>query len=152
MKRKHGKASFAAIPRKEHGRIRKLIALGYKGSPLTVWRKLNAHWKAQAAKQRAEQSEQLAKEQAKEQDAKRKTQEAAEAAIRKIAVLRDYLIDMEAGDSKASSAEDAAMFARAVLVEAGTDIEQILFDAGIVEGMKSSVRGRREGWMKEFLR
>jgi hypothetical protein len=87
----------------------------------------------------------------KEHKRKRKEQahEELSMAIDKLATLRDILHDAAKGESGIGDGQDTAMVAHAVLVEAVSEIEQSLFDLGVIEANEYS--GHYEGMFVERL-
>jgi hypothetical protein len=144
--------SLKGIPKQHHRAIRAYlgISLGMGGkqlSPQEAYKALQAQWKDEA-----EQAEQRKQEQQAEAEKNRAddAKQEADRAIRKLAHVRDFLLDMERGGHDLFCLEDAAMFARALLAEAGAQLEQALFTLGVVEGTDGPKGG--EGWFVESLK
>jgi riboflavin biosynthesis pyrimidine reductase len=145
--------SLKGIPKQHQSAVRAYMAVqtGMKGkqlSPQQAYKSLQDQWKAEEEKRQREQQEREAHfaEQSREW-AKKSVRES----VRKLAYLRDFL-RRGTSDNTGADIVETSILARALLVEAGSELEQALFNLGIVEGMKSTVKGRREGWIKEFLK
>lgn len=149
MKRKAAIA-FKGIPANERGQVRQLVhiyaGLGKTYSPAKVWEMVQIDRLADA-KRKEEESARVAKEN------KRYRHERARkdipAAINKLATIRDMLKDTAEGDGP-FDAQDCAMVAHAVLVESVSEIEQALFDIGLITGSEHST-GEIEGMFVELL-
>lgn len=139
--------SYKGIPAKDRPIVSAMLAVyaakGERISRKAAWLRVQAG-RASLAKEAA-QREASQKEAWK--DANKKT---VEESIRKLAVTRDFLDSVAAGHEKID-AHDAAMFAKAALVESMSEMEQALFSLGLVPGMAGIRRGHREGWFKESL-
>jgi hypothetical protein len=89
----------------------------------------------------AQQVKQQADDKAREQQRKRESaRELIDPAIMKLAEVRDLLKAIECGDSGLLDDSALAMFARAALSEAGTELEQALFDLGLLRKGKGDYR------------
>ena len=69
-------------------------------------------------------------------------------ALCKLAGVRDLLRNIEDGETAAFCAQDYGIFARAVLEEAGKEIEGSLYQAGFLK-TKSAEDLRQGGWFVE---
>jgi hypothetical protein len=147
------KLNLKGIPKEHHKAVRAYlgVAIGLEGkqiSPQEAYKRLQVQWKADAEKAEQRKQEQQAKAQKHREDwAKWEANEG----IRKLAYLRDFLSRATTNDTGADIVE-TAILASALLADAGSELEQALFDLGIAKGMESTVKGRREGWIKEFLK
>jgi hypothetical protein len=145
--------SFKGIPKQHHKAVRAYIGVMYGGygenmSPQQAYRRLQEQWKAEAGKKVKQEQERKAENEASRT---KYAKDRAKEAVRKLAYLRDFLRPLGEDDFSGDHIE-AAVLSHALLVEAGSEVEQALFDLGIVEGVSSGIKGRREGWIKEFLR
>jgi hypothetical protein len=145
--------SLKGIPKQHQSKVRSYIAVtvGLEGkqlSPQEAYKRLQAQWKDDAEKAEQRKQEQQAEAEKNRADW---AKDRANEGIRKLAYLRDFLSRATSNDTGADIVE-TAILASALLADAGSELEQALFDLGIAKGMGSTVKGRREGWIKEFLK
>jgi hypothetical protein len=145
--------SLKGIPKQHQSKVRSYIAVtvGLEGkqlSPQEAYKRLQAQWKDDAEKAEQRKQEQQAEAEKNRADW---AKDRANEGIRKLAYLRDFL-RRGMNDGTGADIVETSILAHALLVEAGTELEKALFTLGIVEGMDSPVKGRREGWIAEFLK
>jgi hypothetical protein len=136
MKRKVGKSQYAGIPANERKGVRAMMGvwLGAGHQPLTpaaAYQKILEGRKAIAR-------EEAAKVAKREKENKRQTREHALKAllpvIYKFTTIRDVLRGMAEGRNITDSPQDSSMMCHATLMEAASELEQALFDLGLIEG------------------
>jgi hypothetical protein len=145
------KEDYSRIPVRNRTAVRKLMAMyGRRAgkTPLAVFRDVRKHWKQQAQEKAAKDQAEAERQKKMAQDDKQRTLNTVEESISRLAHLRDELDAMQ----RASDAADRAMFAHALLVKVGSEMEEALFRLGITEGFSAGGRRhKREGWFAESL-
>ncbi len=101
-------------------------------------------------KGRMDHASKLAKNQEdQKREARENAKELIDPAIMKLGEVRDLLGVIERGGDGFSSDSALAMFARAALSEAGTELEQALFDLGVLKKGKHDCR--TGGWFVDKI-
>lgn len=85
----------------------------------------------------------------RKREARERATELIDPAIMKLGDVRDLLKTIEHGGSEGTSDSALAMFARTALIEAGTELEQALFDLGFLK--KGEHDYRPGGWFVEEI-
>lgn len=111
-----------------------------------AYQRLLSGRKEVAAKNAKEQEEHKREARKSARESARKS---IDPAIMKLGEVRDLLESIEHGDSGPFTDSAMAMFARTALVEAGTELEQALFDLGVLN--KGEHDRRPGGWFVNEL-
>ena len=145
------KFSWKGIPAAERKNVRNVIAVtqGCSLAPLGAWRMIQEGRAERSKQAQAEAEKAKAKAEQQAQQWREIAQKEADEVIRRLAILRDFIKEM---DDDRTAGDDKAAFAKAYLTETGIMLEKSLFVLGITGGMDSAHRGRREGWFVEFLK
>lgn len=143
---------WKGVPSAERKRVRLVMAAhayaGKTGNPQDIYLRLaqlDAQSKATAEERERKQIEDLKKERIAT------ARKEIGPAFMKLSAVRNLLSRIEEGEDDYFSTEESATFARAVLAEAGTELEQALFDLGVYRGCAPE-ESTPEGWfVPEFL-